>query len=802
MSARNATLAALVLAFATQSLVSTADWILALGPPRFEEVRALGAAGSSDVVSQALTGSASEDVTLAVPSTWVDGPRRALAEIVLFVDGRGVRVLDDAPDSPTTGRVAYLAHNSRRDRTLRLRCAGPCREALAGRVAPAFQRALARDRLRSRPSALALPLAAILGYGLALRVALASLSPRGGNALAVLGGGALLAWLWARQSSWPAGLLVVVGQLAAAAAVPATRVARGLETALLPPLREASAWLARLASLLLLPRWSGLALVAVSAGLWLPLLLTDRTYYSDWANHLYYVARQAESLRALGRPSYFLHSDLSGPFYPYYAFYGGTLYVLTGCLAIVCGSVHLAYAAAFGAGFAMAHGGAYWLARQAGVRRPEAHLPGVVIVSSAYFLTNAYGRGSWAELIATSALPLVAAAGAAILRGDGPLRRNACLFAAGFLVFSGSHTITLAWGGLFLLALGLIFAPGFPLARRRLLLLVELSLLAGALNAWFLLPAIAYGRSTHIGGYAARGFGSDTQFLNTAAVLFHPGRFVPSESGTPALYTHVSLYALAAALLVLLSTRPVRGADRRAAWGLAGLLGATLLLIMTVREDLTWQSVPPILRVIQFQFRLHTYVTLAIAGLVVLALRRTRGSSVATLGIAVLALATAIQVALGAWQIARSPRYGRISEVVRAGAHQPPTLLEAHDYRFQNHPDAVPLGEPVLEAPDCERPLDPREVRKDRLAVELPWAAPCASNLPYSPFIALEGDVTLQGRSASGASVLAPRSGVRLPTRGQIVAARPAPVAAGIAVSLLSLFTLPFVLYRLREPAQ
>jgi len=800
LSARHALLTALLLAFAGASLVSTSEWLLAKGPYRLEEVSALADAGHRDLFRQTLPDDLPDDASLGVPAAWINGPRRDLLEIVVFADGRGVPVLDDPPDADL-GTIAYLAHTTRRDRSLRLHCVSPCREIVAARATPALHRAVAYGRLRSRPTALALPLAAILTYGIALASLLRRPHPYTG-AVAVLAGGAILAWFAARQASWQAGVFVILLQLAAVAAAPGAEVALGLAAALEPRLHYLSARLARLGEAVSVERWAGLALVALSAALWLPLLLTDRTYYSDWANHLYYTARQAESLRGLGRPSYFLHSDLSGPFYPYYAFYGGTLYVLTGLLAVLSGSVHLAYAAAFGAGFAMAHGGAFWLARQAGVRGPAAHLPGVVIVSSAYFLTNAYGRGSWAELIATSAVPLVAAAGAAILRGDGPLRRNACLFAAAFLVFSGSHTITLAWGGLFLLAVGVVFAPDLRRVRRRAIVLVELALLAGSLNAWFLLPAIAYGRSTHIGGYAARGFGSDTQFLNTLAVLFHPSRFVPPESGTPALYTHVSFYALLAAAWILLSTRSATGAERRAALGLAGLLGAALLLILTGRDDLPWRWVPQTLRVIQFQFRLHSYVTLAIAGLVVLALRRTQRSSAAALGTMMLAVAIAIQVGLGAWQIGLSPRYEQIGDVVRAGVRQPPTLLEAHDYRFQDHPDAVPLGEPVLEAARCAGALDPRHVRGDALEIVLSAAAPCASNLPYSPFITVAGDVSLEGRTAAGDAVLVPRPGAALPARGQVTAARPAPVAAGIAVSLLSLLGLPFLLYRLREPAQ
>ena len=74
-----------------------------------------------------------------------------------------------------------------------------------------------------------------------------------------------------------------------------------------------------------------------------------------------------------------------------------------------------------------------------------AHAPAIVFVTSAYYVTNLYGRGAWAEFMAVSALPLVLAASLRLVRGRLSVGPVVCLVAAS-VVFSGSHNITLLWG--------------------------------------------------------------------------------------------------------------------------------------------------------------------------------------------------------------------------------------------------------------------------------------------------------------------------------------------------------------------
>src|SRR5262249_43945425 len=135
-----------------------------------------------------------------------------------------------------------------------------------------------------------------------------------------------------------------------------------------------------------------------------------------------------------------------GLFNPVFAFYGGTLFALTGALGVVLGESTIpAFALVTLLAIAAAYGGLLWLARQLGVRGVVAHAPAIVFVTSAFYVTNLYGRGAWSEFVAVSALPLVVAASLRLVRGPWRVGPIVSLVAASAL-FSGSHNITLLLG--------------------------------------------------------------------------------------------------------------------------------------------------------------------------------------------------------------------------------------------------------------------------------------------------------------------------------------------------------------------
>ena len=222
----------------------------------------------------------------------------------------------------------------------------------------------------------------------------------------------------------------------------------------------------------------------------------------DWFAHLWYIWHQGESLKAHLLPSYFAQNT-SGVFDPHFAFYGGTLYTLTGIVSVVIGH-DAAFVASWIWAFMMAYGGLYWMARQVGAGPWASHIPSIVFVTSPWYLSSIYVWGSWGQNTAFSALLLTLAAGFSIMRADRLKPLPALALAIGVLFYTGSHSLTLAWASTAMTVLGVVFfalVPGFRrlFNRRGVLRIAAVAIPAGLVNAWFMFPAIAYQGQTWIG---------------------------------------------------------------------------------------------------------------------------------------------------------------------------------------------------------------------------------------------------------------------------------------------------------------
>ena len=111
-------------------------------------------------------------------------------------------------------------------------------------------------------------------------------------------------------------------------------------------------------------------------------------------------------------PSYFTNTAQDGIFNPFFAFYGGSMYAVLGLLSVLLGNNVVAAqdvmtVAAIGA----AYGGLYWIGRQLGLSRLDAHAPSIAFSTCAYYVTDLYGRGDWLEFLAISSIPLLVASG-------------------------------------------------------------------------------------------------------------------------------------------------------------------------------------------------------------------------------------------------------------------------------------------------------------------------------------------------------------------------------------------------------
>jgi hypothetical protein len=366
---------------------------------------------------------------------------------------------------------------------------------------------------------------------------------------------------------------------------------------------------------------AGLPLLLIVALAW-PLLFTDATFNKDWLNNLWYVWHQGQAIQAGHAPSLFVNYS-GGVFYPFYAFYGGTLYALTGMLSLALGDAPLeAYVLLYLLGLAAAYGGWLWIARTFGLRGWPAHVPAVVFVTSGAYLTMIYGLGDWPEFTAVSAMPLMIAAAIAVLRGPQLNFWPAAALAASSVVFFGSHLLTVIWGTTLLL-LALPVVALVPEARRgftRAGVLRVLGLAGPALlvSAWFLLPAFAYESQTVI----AHAYPHFRALLRaTMYTVAAPHLFTLSRARAANTVLTLALPVLAIAwtlgsIAILLATR--RGGH----WTKVLLLlaGATALLLVVMTHAGIILALPRMYAMLQFSFRLESYVLMGISGTLLAAL--------------------------------------------------------------------------------------------------------------------------------------------------------------------------------------
>jgi hypothetical protein len=525
-----------------------------------------------------------------------------------------------------------------------------------------------------------------------------------------------------------------------------------------------------------------------------PLLFTSDGFAPDFTNAIWRAGYQQHVIAAQLHPTLFLQTQQGGLFYPEFAFFGGTLFALTGALAVILGgSTILAFEAVTLAVIAAAYGGLFWLARQLGVKGLLAHAPALVVVTSAYYVTDLYGRGAWPEFIAVSALPLVLAASLRLVRGRLSVGPVACLVAAS-AVFSGSHNITLLWGTtLAVVALAcywLLSGRSRELPWRRMLAVAGLITLGVGLNGWFLLPDLIYAHDTLV---SVEGVAwSATGFFNTFGVIFDPLRMVPSESGTPALYVQAPVLALVWGLLAL----PLAWRERRLRAGVATALIVLAGLLVLIMSEAAWSLLPTLFQLIQFAYRLQTYVTLAIAGLVLLGAlaltrraqsgRATRADRPLALG---LGLAVAFGVALCAWQLwvpnthgfrssQTEPTIWKFSSNRADALSGPPTLLPRSWYKN----DYGDRSLPVL-ATTAQFTFDPTHVVDNRLAASVLLPAglqPFATNIGGGPYLVhVGGGVRVVGRTEQGNLVLQRTTDGSQPVPVELSAQLSAPVVLG-----------------------
>lgn len=482
-----------------------------------------------------------------------------------------------------------------------------------------------------------------------------------------------------------------------------------------------------------------------------PILFTNDTFASDWGNHYWLMNMQGLNIRSLHEPSIYLQSTL-GAFYPYYAFYGGTFYAVTGLLGDLF-SPELAVTAAYAGAIAANYLGWTWIARQAGVRGWRSQLPGMIAVTAPLAVTNLYGRGGIPEVIGTSMLPLVAAAGISLVREPRMRLRDMTAFVVGLVFLTGSHALSMVWGlaflGLLALLLVACYWPRVKERAMRLLGIFWLGVLACCINAWMLGPTIAYHSLTIENApdpITQTGF---TSLENLLRILRDMPDIEPIIHGdiNAALPVLALLWALVAGAVFwrLLTPR-----NRALAGGLTVVLAALLALIL---HPALIGDLPELLQYVQFPYRIMTYVDFCVVGLVTLALAglerdgstpRSSGAVAALAAIALFSLVISVQQN----REVRSWLNGR-GEALMSSVSPPPSW-----YAFIQFGD----GDGPIVQPTLSRPLTVpvEEGIRDSYRVEYPPgpAGTAQTNIDTGSYLVNVSGATPAGRSEAGQMVV------------------------------------------------
>ncbi|HEY3758961.1 MAG TPA: hypothetical protein VGL37_04325 [Solirubrobacteraceae bacterium] len=443
----------------------------------------------------------------------------------------------------------------------------------------------------------------------------------------------------------------------------------------------------------------GAPLLLIGVLAW-PMLFTNGDFNEDWAHHLWFMWNQSLALRDNYHPTLFLNATYS-VFYPEYAFYGGTLYVLGGALSLLLGNAPIeTYVLIYLLGFAAAYGGWYWMARAAGLGAWWAHVPGVVFITSAYYLTLIYARGDLPEFIGVSMMPLLIASGLSVLRADRLRAWPALALAASSIVFCGSHSLTLIWGSTLIALVGLAAACCVPdarrwLTRRGLLRVASVVIPAFLVSAWFLLPTLVYQSHTQVGvEYSYWRFTlRATMNLVSANNLFALSRVTATPGNEFVL--SLPLLAMAWSLIGILICwfGGLRGAWVRLL--LICAAAATLMIVVMTHAGLIL-ALPKPYAILQFAYRLESYVILAVSGAVLVCLVAIRSGTPRIRSwrwmlapILIVALAGAVQ------QTGAYPHGQSRQAVIRSPFKSEFTERILTDYTDGSLPHFVDRGKPV-----------------------------------------------------------------------------------------------------------
>ncbi|HEV7751120.1 MAG TPA: hypothetical protein VGO71_06250 [Baekduia sp.] len=500
----------------------------------------------------------------------------------------------------------------------------------------------------------------------------------------------------------------------------------------------------------------------------LPFLLWQNSWW-EWATPLWLLQRQAAHVSAHGVPTFFLHTT-SEAFNPFLAFYGGfTLSVLAYPAALF--GAWPVFVAATVAAMVGGYLGIWWTARNLGLSHRLAVLPALIFSTTPYLLSDLYGRGAWAELVAVNAAAMMLGALTALVWHPDrhPARALATLAACGALI-AGTHNVTLLLSAL---ALPLILLAVLPLAPRTAAatgagIIRRLALAAGAaalgigLTGAWLVPSLWLGPDTWVAGSSLNDKMIRDDFgLTRLANVLSPWPAVPHELPGRWIYTQAPVLAIVWALAALaVATWSRRRAPDRVVATAAALtvLGAALLLLTL--EPRWWLSFPSVVKTAQFPFRVLPYLTMVAALAAAVGLTATHRERIGRWLTGGLVLVVAAQLAVAAWVVIDSKASAtfdtppaRASDI-RAQAEPASFSIPGLMTQFQFHVTNDPARPDLRTRPVPVRIGDRLTSDTGHLQATGHVGDRRRTSVVWSPLIRMSGDARITGHDRRGLAIV------------------------------------------------
>jgi hypothetical protein len=500
----------------------------------------------------------------------------------------------------------------------------------------------------------------------------------------------------------------------------------------------------------------------------LPFILWQNAWW-EWQNAFWLLERQTEHVAAHGTPTFFLHTA-DGTFYPYHMLYAGPTVAVLAYPAALIGAWPV-FAASVVIALVASYLGIWWTARNLGVSRGLAVLPALTFTTAPYMLTDLYGRTAWAELVAVNAAAVMLGAITSLIwRPDRARGRSWAALVVASVFVAGTHNLTVLMAGVLLPLFLVALVPTLPrpvrarhLARSTGGVVLAAALGAGLTGIW-LVPNLWYGPQTAIAEPRVFLLGIEhlAVFLKPTNVLSPWPALPPGARGNYWLYVQPPVLALGWALVALAVMAVARRrASRRSllsALLLAGM-GATLLVLIMVPS--LWAHAPTVAQVIQTPIRLVSYVGMATALVLALALTSLAAGRARTWLVRALIVIVVVQAGMAVY----------IAKTTTATAPFPTTLFRHGGVPAKSEPTSFASTGLVnaLQFRVVDKAFGPPEFAADPYALAM--SDPLTSDVAtikttgkrglaapitaiWSPFIRVDGDAKLVGRTPNGLAIV------------------------------------------------